>query len=99
MLGPWAVDGSFVGYEGIQGAFEEKWTSGGSGEEPGILKRYAQGCVEGSRRSPKILAFLYRTLRPLVPTLDCRAYLARRVLFVGSCEAPRDACSSYVAKL
>ena len=46
-LGPWAVDGSFVSYNGIQGGFEELWRSGaGSAEEPGILQRHNQGCVE-----------------------------------------------------
>jgi hypothetical protein len=28
LLGPWAVDGSFVSYKGIQGGFEELWMSG-----------------------------------------------------------------------
>ena len=64
----------------------------------GPLSVYLRG-VSRQREAPKILAFLYRTLRPLVPTVDCRAYLARPVPFVGSCEAPRNACSSYVAKL
>jgi hypothetical protein len=46
----WAVDGSFVGYEGIQGGFERLWMSGaGSAEEPGLLQRHAQGCVERLR--------------------------------------------------
>jgi hypothetical protein len=48
LLGPWAVDGSFVIYKGIQGGFEELWISGaGSAEEPGLLQRHGQGCVEG----------------------------------------------------
>jgi hypothetical protein len=65
-------------------------------------REFFNGLVRGvsnPREDSKILAFLYRTLRPLVPTVDCRAYLARPVPFVGSCEAPRNACSSYVAKL
>jgi hypothetical protein len=38
LLGPWAVDGSFVSYKGIQGGFEELWISEtGSAEEPAIL--------------------------------------------------------------
>ena len=46
----WAVDGSFVSYKGIQGGFEELWISGaGSAEEPGIVQRHGQGCVEPSR--------------------------------------------------
>jgi hypothetical protein len=45
----WAVNGSFVGYEDIQGGFEQLWMPGaGSAEEPGILQRHAQGCVEPS---------------------------------------------------
>jgi hypothetical protein len=28
VLGPWAVDASFVSYKGIQGALEELWISG-----------------------------------------------------------------------
>jgi hypothetical protein len=52
LLGPWAVDGSFVSYKGIQGGFEELRKSGaGSAEEPGTLKRHDQGCVEASRGS------------------------------------------------
>jgi hypothetical protein len=44
-----AVDDSFISYKGIQGAFEELWMSGaGSAEEPGILKREDQGCVDAS---------------------------------------------------
>ena len=50
LLGPWAVDGSFISYKGIQCAFEELWKSRtGSADEPGILRRHAQGCVEPSR--------------------------------------------------
>jgi hypothetical protein len=50
LLGPWVVDGSFVGSKGIQGALEELWNSGeGAAEEPAILQRHAQGCVEPSR--------------------------------------------------
>ena len=49
MLGPWAVKCSFVSYKGIQGGFEELWTSGtGSVEELGDHRWYCQGCVEGS---------------------------------------------------
>jgi hypothetical protein len=50
LLGPWVVDGSFVIYKGIQGGFEQLWISGAeSAEEPGILQRSSQGCVEPSR--------------------------------------------------
>jgi hypothetical protein len=28
LLGAWAVDGSFVGYKGIEGGFEELWKAG-----------------------------------------------------------------------
>jgi hypothetical protein len=46
---PWVVEGLFVGYKGIQGAFEQLWRSGaGSAEESGILQRQGQGCVEAS---------------------------------------------------
>jgi hypothetical protein len=46
LLGPWAVDGSFVSYKDIEGGFEELWMSGaGSTEEPGIVQRHAQGGV------------------------------------------------------
>jgi len=52
LLGPWAVDGSLVSYKGIQGAFEQLWMSGaGSAEEPGILQRHGQGCVERFARA------------------------------------------------
>jgi hypothetical protein len=45
-----AVDGSFVGYKGIEGGFEQLWRSGaGSAEEAGIVQWHAQGCVEPSR--------------------------------------------------
>ena len=50
VLGPRALDGSFVGYKGIQGGFEQLWMSGGgSAEELGILHLPGQGCVETSR--------------------------------------------------
>jgi hypothetical protein len=46
LLGPSAVDGSFVSYKGIQARFEELWRSvAGSAGEPRILQRPGQGCV------------------------------------------------------
>jgi hypothetical protein len=57
LLGPWAVEGSFVSYKGIRGGFEELWMSGaGSAEEPGLLQRHAQGRVEASL-SPRVPYF------------------------------------------
>jgi hypothetical protein len=47
---PWVVEGLFVSYKGNQGGFEELWISGtGLVEEPAILQRHAQGCVEPLR--------------------------------------------------
>jgi hypothetical protein len=57
LLGPWAVDGSFVSYKGIQGGFEDLWISGaGSAEEPGLLRRHDQGGVAPLRglEDPKL---------------------------------------------
>jgi hypothetical protein len=49
-LALWAFEGSFVGYEGIQGGFEEPWKLGtGSAEESGLLLRHGQGYVGPSR--------------------------------------------------
>jgi hypothetical protein len=57
LLGPWAVDGSFVIYKGIEGGFEQLRMSGaGPADEAGVLQRHAQGCVEPWRRlgDPKL---------------------------------------------
>jgi hypothetical protein len=44
-----AADGSFIGYKGIQGSFEELCKSGAvSADEPGILQCHGQGCVYAS---------------------------------------------------
>jgi hypothetical protein len=62
LLAPWAVDGSFVSYKGIEGALEELWMSGsGSAEESGLLQRHAQGHVEALRAPLEILSFLTQT--------------------------------------
>ena len=67
LSGPWAVDGSFVSYKGIQGGFEELWTSGaGSAEEPGFFSGMVKGVSDPCEGS-KILTFLFR------PRLVCRA--------------------------
>jgi hypothetical protein len=67
------VGGAFVGYEGIQGSFEQLWRSeAGSADEPEILQRYAQGCVGPSRglEDPKL---------PLsAPTVVCSSLLHLR---------------------
>jgi hypothetical protein len=47
VLGPWAVDGSFVSYKDVYGGFEELWISGaGSAEELVVSSLSDQGCVE-----------------------------------------------------
>ena len=59
-LGPWAVDGSFVSYKGIEGGYEELWISGvGSAEEPGIVQRHDQG-VSHPHEVSKMLTFPFR---------------------------------------
>jgi hypothetical protein len=73
-LALWVFEGSFVGYEGIQGAFEELWISGaGSVEEPGILRRQVQGCVEPSGGfevpNPPLSALTGVQLAPIKPKL------------------------------
>jgi hypothetical protein len=47
LLGPWAVEGSFVSDKGIEGGVEELWRSGaGPAEELETLRLSRQGCVE-----------------------------------------------------
>ena len=62
----------FVSYKGIEGGFEELWTSGvGSAEELGIVQRHAQG-VSNPPEGSKILMFLFR------PRLVCSSLLHLR---------------------
>jgi hypothetical protein len=53
-----AVESLLLGYNDLQGGFEELWSIGdwGLAEESGILQRHAQGCVEPSRglEDPKL---------------------------------------------
>jgi hypothetical protein len=72
LLGPWAVDGSFVSYKGIEGGFEEPWISGRDRQRNrGFFSGMIRG-VSDPREVSKMLTFLFR------PRVVCSSLLHLR---------------------
>jgi hypothetical protein len=73
LLGPWAIDGWFVSYKGIQGGLEQLWNLRGGDRQRnrGLFSAMLRG-VSNACEGSKILSFLYQ------PRLVCSSPLHLR---------------------